>query len=46
VIGLGYAVVYYVLFRVVIRRCNLRTPGREEDADGGAAGSVAADTAP
>jgi PTS system N-acetylglucosamine-specific IIC component len=46
VIGLGYAVVYYVLFRVVIRRWNLRTPGREEDADGGAAGSVAADTAP
>ncbi|MEJ8278885.1 PTS transporter subunit EIIC [Pseudonocardia spirodelae] len=29
-IGLGYAVVYYVLFRFVIRRWNLRTPGREE----------------
>lgn len=32
-IGLGYAVVYYVLFRVVIRRWNLRTPGREEDGE-------------
>ncbi len=31
--GLGYAVVYYVLFRFVIRRWNLRTPGREDDAD-------------
>ena len=28
-IGLGYAVVYYVVFRFVIRRWNLRTPGRE-----------------
>lgn len=30
-IGLGYAVVYYVLFRVVIRKWNLKTPGREDD---------------
>jgi PTS system N-acetylglucosamine-specific IIC component len=30
-IGLGYAVVYYVVFRFVIRRWNLRTPGREEE---------------
>ncbi|MFJ5779860.1 PTS transporter subunit EIIC [Streptomyces sp. NPDC093094] len=30
-IGLAYAVLYYVLFRFVIRRWNLRTPGREED---------------
>ncbi len=30
-IGLGYAVVYYVLFRFVITKWNLRTPGREED---------------
>jgi len=30
-IGIGYAVVYYVLFRAVIRWWNLRTPGREED---------------
>jgi len=36
VVGLGYAVVYYALFRFVITRWNLRTPGREpeEDADG------------
>ncbi len=32
-IGLGYAVIYYFLFRFVIRKWNLRTPGREEDAD-------------
>lgn len=30
-IGLGYAVVYYVTFRWVIRWWNLRTPGREDD---------------
>jgi len=31
VIGLGYAVLYYFLFRFVIRKWNLRTPGREDD---------------
>lgn len=31
-IGLGYAVIYYVLFRFVIRRWNLRTPGREDES--------------
>jgi PTS system N-acetylglucosamine-specific IIC component len=31
VIGLGYAALYYVVFRFVIRRWNLRTPGREDD---------------
>ncbi|RSO09986.1 PTS N-acetylglucosamine transporter subunit IIBC [Streptomyces sp. WAC 05379] len=30
-IGLGYAALYYGLFRFVIRRWNLRTPGREDD---------------
>jgi len=30
-IGLGYAVVYYVVFSFVIKRWNLRTPGREDD---------------
>lgn len=30
-IGLGYAAVYYFLFRFVIRKWNLRTPGREDD---------------
>ncbi|NMR19654.1 PTS transporter subunit EIIC [Cellulomonas fimi] len=34
-VGLGYGVVYYFLFRFVITRWNLRTPGREEE--GGAA---------
>jgi len=29
-IGLGYALVYYLLFRFAIRKFNLRTPGREE----------------
>jgi PTS system N-acetylglucosamine-specific IIC component len=33
-IGLGYAAVYYFLFRFVIRKWNLRTPGREDDEDG------------
>jgi N-acetylglucosamine PTS system EIICBA or EIICB component len=32
-IGLAYAAVYYLLFRFVIRRWNLRTPGREDDAE-------------
>lgn len=32
-IGLGYAVIYYVLFRWVITRWQLRTPGREDDDD-------------
>jgi PTS system N-acetylglucosamine-specific IIC component len=33
-IGAVYAVVYYVLFRVMIRTFNLMTPGREtDDAD-------------
>jgi len=31
-IGLGYAAVYYFLFRWVITRWNLKTPGREDDA--------------
>ena len=33
VIGAGYAVLYYFLFRFVIRRFNLRTPGREEEGE-------------
>ncbi len=31
-IGLVYAAIYYVVFRWLIRKWNLRTPGREEDA--------------
>ncbi len=30
-IGLAYAMIYYVLFRFVIRKWKLRTPGREGD---------------
>ncbi|ROS57961.1 PTS system N-acetylglucosamine-specific IIC component (Glc family) [Frigoribacterium sp. PhB160] len=30
-IGLGYAVVYYVIFSFVIKKWNLKTPGREDD---------------
>ena len=32
-IGLAYGVIYYFLFRFVIVRWNLRTPGREDDDD-------------
>ncbi|WP_263248607.1 PTS transporter subunit EIIC [Saccharopolyspora rosea] len=42
-IGLAYAVVYYFVFRFVITKWNLRTPGREEDetaADNAASGSA------
>jgi N-acetylglucosamine PTS system EIICBA or EIICB component len=31
VIGLGYAAIYYFSFRFVIRKWNLRTPGREDE---------------
>jgi PTS system N-acetylglucosamine-specific IIC component len=40
-IGLGYAFVYYSLFRYIIRKWNLRTPGREDE---GEESSVVADT--
>ncbi|MFC7443380.1 N-acetylglucosamine-specific PTS transporter subunit IIBC [Laceyella putida] len=32
-IGLIFAVIYYVLFRVLIRAFNIRTPGREDETD-------------
>ena len=32
-IGLGYGVLYYFLFRFVITKWNLRTPGREDDPE-------------
>ena len=32
-IGLAFAAVYYTLFRFVITRFDLRTPGREDDAE-------------
>jgi PTS system N-acetylglucosamine-specific IIC component len=31
VIGLGYAAIYYFSFRFVIRKWNLKTPGREDE---------------
>ena len=31
IVGLAFAVVYYVLFRAVIRWWNLKTPGREDE---------------
>ena len=33
VVGVGYFVVYYVLFSFLIRRLNLKTPGREEGSE-------------
>ncbi|RMI12799.1 PTS transporter subunit EIIC [Cellulomonas triticagri] len=48
VIGLGYAVIYYFLFRFMIVKFNFKTPGREDDTEGAADGvavgaAVAAD---
>ncbi|RTR28060.1 glucose-specific PTS transporter subunit IIBC [Deinococcus radiophilus] len=41
--GLAFAAVYYVVFRYLIRRLNLATPGREvEDGNAPAAATVAA----
>lgn len=37
VFGLIYAVIYYFLFRFIITKFNLKTPGREDDGDDGAA---------
>jgi N-acetylglucosamine PTS system EIICBA or EIICB component len=37
-IGLAYAVIYYVLFRVFITKFDLKTPGRESSSDDTAAG--------
>ena len=39
-IGLAYAAVYYFLFRFVIRKWNLRTPGREDDTDAADGGTL------
>ena len=39
-IGLAYAAVYYFLFRFVIRKWNLKTPGREDDEDESAGNSL------
>ncbi|ENJ0753899.1 PTS glucose transporter subunit IIBC [Salmonella enterica] len=31
IVGAGYALLYYVIFRVMITRLDLKTPGREDD---------------
>ncbi|GAA5115447.1 PTS transporter subunit EIIC [Haloechinothrix salitolerans] len=41
-IGLAYAVIYFVTFRFVIRKWNLRTPGREDDESAEAAPDTSA----
>ncbi|MEV0336735.1 PTS transporter subunit EIIC [Nocardia sp. NPDC050717] len=47
-IGLGYAVIYYLLFSFVIKKWNLRTPGREAETDDevGANGDAVAEADP
>lgn len=42
-IGMIYAVVYYVVFRVVIKMLNLKTPGREDDSEETVAAPVSTD---
>jgi PTS system N-acetylglucosamine-specific IIC component len=34
-IGIGYAIIYYVLFRLLIKAFNMKTPGREDGGDDG-----------
>ncbi|WP_163132477.1 PTS glucose transporter subunit IIBC [Agarivorans sp. Alg241-V36] len=43
VIGLGYAAVYYTVFRVVIAKLDLKTPGREDEEDAVATVAVSED---
>ena len=43
-IGLAYGVVYYFLFTWVIKKWNLKTPGREDDDAEGADSLIEADT--
>lgn len=33
IVGIGYFIVYYFLFRFLIRKFNLKTPGREADSE-------------
>ncbi|MGE5720203.1 MAG: PTS transporter subunit EIIC [Nocardioidaceae bacterium] len=44
-IGLGYAAIYYVLFRFAIRRFRLATPGREPGDEANLSGDTAAEGA-
>ncbi len=43
VLGLIFAVVYYVVFRLVIKLLDLKTPGREDESEAGAAVSAEGD---
>ncbi|MEV0686867.1 PTS transporter subunit EIIC [Nocardia sp. NPDC050378] len=45
-IGLGYALVYYLLFSFVIKKWNLRTPGREAETDDEVSGVAEAQAEP
>jgi glucose PTS system EIICBA or EIICB component len=45
-VGLVYAVIYYVVFRFAIRKFNLKTPGREEEVDVAAQGTTTIDELP
>lgn len=40
ILGPIYAVIYYVVFRVVIQKFNLKTPGREDEIAGGQAAAA------
>ncbi|ANS74123.1 PTS sugar transporter [Paenibacillus yonginensis] len=40
-VGLVFAVVYYFLFRIIIVKMNLKTPGREDDVELSATGETA-----
>ena len=42
-IGIAYAVIYYVVFRVVIKLLDLKTPGREDESEEVAAAPVSTD---
>lgn len=44
IVGAGYAIAYYTIFRVLIKALDLKTPGREdatEDSKAGATGEMA-----
>jgi len=45
VFGLIYGAIYYVLFRFAITKFNLKTPGREDDGEGGVGGPSVFDEA-
>ena len=33
IVGIAYAIIYYVLFKTLILKLNLKTPGREDDGE-------------